>query len=417
MVIARAIRKIYATHYEEPTKNVIGYTLEDEGGNLLDVRKEELKQAIKDRKIEVINITLTSNNRLVFKDLEKISNKQSSKFVSTVSEEMEQMAANYEAIIPMINNNVICECKASEKGLILYRVKSKGRKTEVVNIPYLSGPISYIDNAIEFSMPPAIRVVYNDAFKDVILIQNENDEPLDYSNVEYIGDYGIPDVKGLGILRVKFGSNLKYLGYHKLINISTNYLLINNDIKFYKNSLPFIFSIDELEITREDCSNIDIANLGFIGRLSIGSTVKKMKSRIENKDGGQKIVSKKLYVEELYISSQSGITKHNSFRYTDLDPTNISKFKLKKLNVPEEIFDDIVEDSLKNLRHTKQIKYELQYTMIIKITEEEMIDQIINNIKQIAVAYKIGAGRNLTEAQKKRFLHVINRFEQYKNME
>lgn len=417
MVRARAINKIYATRYGALTKNVIGYTLEDEQGNLLDVEKEHLRQAIKQRKIEVINITLTSDNRLMFKELNGISSKQSNKFVSTVSEEMKQNAADYESIANMIYDDVICECRASEKGLILCRVKSKGRKTETLNFPYLSVSVPYIDDAIEFSMPPEIRVVYNNAFKDTVIKQNENDEPLDYSNIEYIGDYGIPDIKGIGSIKVRFGKNLKYLGYQDPLSISTDYLLINNSLKLYENRLPYAMSIGEFDITREDCSDIEIANYANIGKLSIGSTVKKMKSRIENNGPKTEIVSEKIYVEELYISNQSGITKHNSFRYTDLDPTNISKFNLKVLDVPEEIFDDIVTDSLKNLKYKPQTKYDLRHSMNKKLTDSEVLDMILNNIKQIARAYKAGTGRNLTEQQKKRFVKVINRFEQYKNME
>ena len=59
MIRARAIKKIYRpvlTFDKEPTE-VIGYTLEDEQGNLKDVEKEQLKRAIRQRQIEVVNIT------------------------------------------------------------------------------------------------------------------------------------------------------------------------------------------------------------------------------------------------------------------------------------------------------------------------------------------------------------------------
>lgn len=406
MIRARALRKIYATHYGAQTKNVLGYTLEDEQGNLLDVGKEHLKQAIRQRKIEVINITLTSDNRLVFRDIDKISKKQTNKFNSTVSEEMKQQASTYETITNMIYDDVICECRASEKGIILYKVKVKEVKKGIFG-----------DAEVEFSMPPEIKVVYNFAFNNIVVKQNENDEPLDYSNVEYIGDYGIPDTRGFYGTRVKFGKNLKYLGHQEPINIITNYLMINDSLRLDANRLPYGISIGELDITREDCSDIDITTYGSIGKLSIGNTVKKMKPRIENIGQEMRVVSEKLYVEELYISNQSGITKHNSFRYTDLDPANVSKFKLKVLNVPEEIFDDIITDSLKNLKYNSRAKYDLRYNKNIKLTDSEVIDMIINNIKQIARAYKVGTGRGLTDRQKKRFLQVINRFEQYKTKE
>lgn len=406
MIRVRAIKKIYATHYGAQTKNVIGYTLEDEQGNLLDVGKEHLKQAIRQKKIEVINITLTSDNRLVFRDIDKISEKQTNKFNSTVSEEMKQQASTYETITNMIYDDVILKCRPSEKGLILYRVKSKGLRPEV-----------FTDDIIDFDMPPEIRVVYNNAFKNTIIKQEKYDEPLDYSNIEYIGDCGIPECERFKGVRVKFGKKLKYLGCHDHINIITDYLMINDSLNLYKNRLPYIITIGTLDITKEDCSDIDMFTYGGIGKLNIGSTVKKMKTRIENDAQEMKVVSAKLYVEELYISNESGITKHNSFRYTDLDPTNVSKFKLKVLNVPEEIFDDIVTDSLKNLRYDSRAKFDLGSIKSKSVTDSEVIDMIINNIKQIARAYKVGTGRGLTERQKKRFLQVINRFEQYKTKE
>lgn len=403
MIRARAINKVYETRCGVQTKNVIGYTLEDEQGNLLDVHKERLKEAIRQGKIEVINITLTSDDRLVFKSIDKISEKRVNKFKSTITEEMKQQADTYEALTNMIYSDVICECRPSEKGMILYRVKQRtwGKK-------------SFMGDAIEFAMPPEVKVVYNNAFENTIIMQEKDGEPLDYSNVEYIGDYGIPHSKESKGTRVKFGKKLKYLGYHGYMNIIADYLMIDNNLRIYKNRLPHLISIGKLDITREDCSDIDIATYGNIGKLNISNTVKKMKQRIEDDIQEMKVVSEKLYVEELYISNESGITKHNSFRYTNLDPTNVSGFKLKVLNVPEEIFDDIVTDSLKNLRYDIDTKFILERVYSRRVTDSEAIDKIIDNIKQIARAYKVGTGRDLTDHQKKKFMQVINRFEQYK---
>lgn len=74
-------------------------------------------------------------------------------------------------------------------------------------------------------------------------------------------------------------------------------------------------------------------------------------------------------------------------------------------------------NSLKNLRYDSRAKFDLGSIKSKSVTDSEVIDMIINNIKQIARAYKVGTGRGLTERQKKRFLQVINRFEQYKTKE
>lgn len=50
--------------------NVIkGYRLVDTEGKIKDVKSEALKQAIKDKKIEVVNLTLTSDDRLMYKEI------------------------------------------------------------------------------------------------------------------------------------------------------------------------------------------------------------------------------------------------------------------------------------------------------------------------------------------------------------
>ena len=176
-------------------------------------------------------------------------------------------------------------------------------------------------------------------------------------------------------------------------------------------------TIGRLDITKEDCSDIEIYNYGAIGELNISKEVKRMTSRIKRTDSGEIVESKKIFVEKLYISEESGITKHNSFKYTDLDPDCIERFKLKELNVPEEIFDDIVTDSLKGLKFDKNYRWNLQHTLNRSLTANQVIDMYINNIKQIAIAYKRGTGRGLTEQQKRKFIRIINRFEHYKQIE
>ena len=410
MIRARAIKKIYRpvlAFDKEPTE-VIGYTLEDEQGNLKDVEKEQLKRAIRQRQIEIINITLTKDNRLMFREQRPKRN-----FKSSITEEMRQEAETYETLTNMVYDGVRCEYRPSERGLILYKVFAREVDLEKILIPLIN---SYEYRAtIEYQIPPEVRVIYDNAFKGLLLRQKAEDAPLDYTNIEYIGNYGIPSSTGENT-RVRFGTNLKYLGDQKAI-IQTDYLLIHNNFKIYQNTLPYGMTIGRLDITKEDCSDINLFSYGSIGELNISKEVKRMTPRVKRVGSEDVIESSRIFVEKLYISEESGITKHNSFKYTDLDPDCIERFKLKELKVPEEIFNDIVIDSLKGLKFDKTYRWKLQHTLNRNLTDNQVLDMIINNIKQIAIAYKRGTGRNLTEQQKKRFMRVIKRFEQYKQRE
>ena len=410
MIRARAIKKIYRpvlAFDKEPTE-VIGYTLEDEQGNLKDVEKEQLKRAIRQKQIEVVNITLTRDNRLMFREKRTKRN-----FQSTITEEMRQEAETYEALTNMVYGGVQCEYRPSERGLILYKVNAREADLEKLLMPLINS-YEYIAT-IDYQIPPEVRVIYDNAFKGLLLRQKEEDAPLDYTNIEYIGNFGVPSSTGEST-RVKFGTSLRYLG-DQVANIKTDYFLIHNNFKFYQNTIPFGMTIGRLDITKEDCSGIELYNYGAIGELNISKEVKRMTSRIKRTDSEEIVGSKKIFVEKLYISEESGITKHNSFNYTDLDPTCVEKFKLNELNVSEEIFDDIVNDSLMGLKYDKNAIWNLQHTLNRSITDNQVIDMIINNIKQIAIAYKRGTGRSLTEQQKRKFIRIINRFEHYKQIE
>jgi len=57
---ARCIEKV-----RDKNNRVIGYTLIDQSGNKLNIKSDALKNAIRNNKVEVINLTLTSDNRLI----------------------------------------------------------------------------------------------------------------------------------------------------------------------------------------------------------------------------------------------------------------------------------------------------------------------------------------------------------------
>ena len=57
---ARCIEKV-----RDKNNRIIGYILLDQSGNKLKIKSDALKNAIKNNKIEVLNLTLTSDNRLI----------------------------------------------------------------------------------------------------------------------------------------------------------------------------------------------------------------------------------------------------------------------------------------------------------------------------------------------------------------
>lgn len=68
MVIARCLQK-----FKNNTGKIYGYILQDINGNIKDVEAEDLKDAIKNNRINVVNLKLTDDGRLI-----SIKEKQSS---------------------------------------------------------------------------------------------------------------------------------------------------------------------------------------------------------------------------------------------------------------------------------------------------------------------------------------------------
>lgn len=70
----RAIKK-----YHDAKGILIGYTIQDENGQTMDVHKDQLKQAVASGQCEVVNMTLTSDGRLIGKASKEKKPRQSNK--------------------------------------------------------------------------------------------------------------------------------------------------------------------------------------------------------------------------------------------------------------------------------------------------------------------------------------------------
>ena len=62
--------------FKDKKNTIIGYRIIDQNGNTTDISSESLKQAIKQGELEVINLTLTSDNRLIDKAITQTPTQQ-----------------------------------------------------------------------------------------------------------------------------------------------------------------------------------------------------------------------------------------------------------------------------------------------------------------------------------------------------
>ena len=62
------IQALCLQKFRNKNNQIIGYRLQDRNGNTLDVKSEYLKQAIKNKQINILNLTLTSDNKLIDKE-------------------------------------------------------------------------------------------------------------------------------------------------------------------------------------------------------------------------------------------------------------------------------------------------------------------------------------------------------------
>ena len=74
--------------FRDKNNIIIGYRIIDQNGNTKDVSSESLKQAIQQGKVEVINLTLTSDNRLIDKGITQTPTQQTQKPIKQTSQEI-----------------------------------------------------------------------------------------------------------------------------------------------------------------------------------------------------------------------------------------------------------------------------------------------------------------------------------------
>ena len=74
--------------FRDKNNVVIGYRIIDQNGNTTDISSKSLKQAIKQGRLEVINLTLTSDNRLIDKAIAQTPTQQTQKPIKQSHQEI-----------------------------------------------------------------------------------------------------------------------------------------------------------------------------------------------------------------------------------------------------------------------------------------------------------------------------------------
>ena len=85
MIIVKCLHK-----FRNKNNQIIGYTIQDKNGNTVDVKSEYLKQAIRNSQIKVLNLTLTSDNKLIDKaykpqKVQKVQNNNLKNIIAKIS--------------------------------------------------------------------------------------------------------------------------------------------------------------------------------------------------------------------------------------------------------------------------------------------------------------------------------------------
>ena len=96
--------------FRNKQNQIYGYRLQDQQGNIKDVYSDQLKAAIRNNKIDIVNLTLTSDNRLVAKTPEK-QHKLNNKMTNEDQEEQRFKNILAKANLMGISKDALISCK------------------------------------------------------------------------------------------------------------------------------------------------------------------------------------------------------------------------------------------------------------------------------------------------------------------
>lgn len=169
----RAIQAKYLTKIRDKHNNIVGYTIMDKGGKTINIKADKLKQLIKEGKVEVINLTLTSDNRLVDKAVPSKS-KQKVKKVERTEQTINNNSSDYK--ISYGRNNILGYFKFNR----LNSLYKKGYINKQ-DLEYYKKDLAYKCNYGYVGNSSIGTVVYFTSKEGVITV----DEALDYLDKVY----------------------------------------------------------------------------------------------------------------------------------------------------------------------------------------------------------------------------------------
>lgn len=169
----RATQAKYLTKIRDKHNKIVGYTIMDKGSKTINIKADELKQLIKEGKVEVINLTLTSDNRLVDKAAPSKS-KQEVKKVERTEQTINNNSSDYK--LSYSRNNILGYFKFNH----LNSLYKKGYINKQ-DLEYYKKDLAYKCNYGYIGNSGIGTVVYFTSKEGVITV----DEALDYLDKVY----------------------------------------------------------------------------------------------------------------------------------------------------------------------------------------------------------------------------------------
>lgn len=179
--------------FRDKNNTIIGYSLADSKGNVKKMKSKELKAAIKNGKVEVVNLTLTKDNRLVHTSIKTEKSSSGKRNVAVrVSRNKEVNNTN---LRDKKENNVndIFDIVKDERGVVLRGVKVDKNSLTHIEIPR---GVTYLDyecfaecsNVKYVSIPNTVKIIGTRCFADCSSLKSicipESVEKLGYYDLD-----------------------------------------------------------------------------------------------------------------------------------------------------------------------------------------------------------------------------------------
>ena len=311
MIQAKCIEKFRDKHNQ-----IYGYRLQDTQGNLKDVTSDQLKQAIKNKQINIINLTLTSDNRLI----DTTPNKQPEDNIKAVVDGV---------LLGLHHNSCIYTNDTSFVDIDPYKY---GYAEKVNNI--LSAQISKIDDAIkiivssgDYSALMHTIVKYGDCIIGEICTCDMDDLVEKYNLlVHYTNSKNINTSKIEVISHIYTNAIGTFKGKPKSINYEYNKQLNSDFIRIIIDNSTYLRK--KKEYKKQIYTEIDNNNKLFIEKYN-----KDIDKTLNEYDEYQKKYGKKALVKEYlkhlkdYFPDKKCILDSSSYRF--IEAFHESDYKLK----------------------------------------------------------------------------------------